>query len=64
MANRIASDHTYYYNSFMPHADLPVEKQSCDRWVKLFFQTLEEHFKDKKQVKPNGILLNDRNVSI
>jgi len=36
--------HSYYGNPFMPHAELPVEREHFDRWLELFHQTLGEHF--------------------
>lgn len=39
---------SYYGSPFVPHADLPVEKQHFDRWTSLFNQTLEEHFEGEK----------------
>lgn len=44
----LLGEHTYYGNPFMPHADLPVEKQHFDRWIELFYQTLEEQFEGEK----------------
>ncbi len=44
----LLGEHTYYGNPFMPHADLPVEKQHFDRWIELFYQTLEEEFEGEK----------------
>ncbi len=44
----LLGEHTYYGNPFMPHADLPLEKQHFDRWIELFYQTLAEHFKGEK----------------
>lgn len=37
-------EHTYYGSPFVPHANLPVEKMHFDRWLELFYQTLDEHF--------------------
>ncbi|MDT7829489.1 group III truncated hemoglobin [Pricia sp. S334] len=44
----LLGEHTYYGNPFMPHADLPVEKQHFDRWLDLFYQTLLQHFEGEK----------------
>lgn len=44
----LLDDHTYYGNPFMPHADLPVDKQHFVRWIKLFYQTLDEYFEGEK----------------
>lgn len=44
----LLEEHTYYGNPFMPHVDLPVEKQHFVRWIELFYQTLDEHFEGGK----------------
>ncbi len=44
----LLGEHTYYGNPFMPHADLPVEKRHFDRWIELFYQTLDENFEGRK----------------
>lgn len=44
----LLGEHTYYGNPFMPHADLPVNKKHFERWLTLFFQTLDDHFVGKK----------------
>lgn len=41
-------EHTYYGSPFAPHAKLPVSGQHFDRWIKLFFSTIDEHFKGEK----------------
>lgn len=41
-------EHTYYGSPFVPHADLPVGKMHFDRWLELFYQTLDEHFTGEK----------------
>lgn len=40
----LLNEHTYFGGPFPPHATLPVEKPHFDRWLKLFFETLEESF--------------------
>lgn len=37
----------YHGNPFMPHSKLPIEKKHFDRWLKLFQETLDEHFTGK-----------------
>lgn len=40
----LLGEHTYYGSPFPPHANLPVEKQHFDRWIELFYATLDELF--------------------
>lgn len=44
----LLEDHTYFGSPFAPHAKLPIEKQHFDRWLKLFGETLDEHFSGAK----------------
>lgn len=44
----LLKEHTYYGSPFVPHAPLPVEKLHFERWLKLFNQTLDEHFTGEK----------------
>lgn len=44
----LLEEHTYYGAPFMPHANLPVNKQHFDRWLELFFETLDELFTGEK----------------
>jgi hemoglobin len=34
----------YVGNPFMKHASLPVDGQHFERWIELFYQTLDENF--------------------
>lgn len=36
---------SYKGNPFLKHIPLPVEKVHFDRWLKLFHETIDEHFK-------------------
>ena len=36
---------TYKGNPFLKHIPLPIDKQHFDRWIKLFLETIDEHFK-------------------
>lgn len=36
--------HTYHGSPFTPHANLPVTKQHFERWLELFYETLDELF--------------------
>ena len=40
----LLNEHTYYGSPFAPHARLPVDKEHFDRWLALFYETLDENF--------------------
>ncbi|MBX2966119.1 MAG: group III truncated hemoglobin [Cyclobacteriaceae bacterium] len=40
----LLEQHTYHGSPFLPHANLPVDKEHFDRWIKLFYETIDEHF--------------------
>jgi len=40
----LLNERTYYGSPFPPHANLPVEIEHFQRWIKLFHETLNEHF--------------------
>lgn len=40
----LLSEHTYYGSPFPPHAKIPVDKEHFDRWLQLFFETVDENF--------------------
>lgn len=44
----LLEEHTYYGAPFMPHMNLPIKKQHFDRWLRLFYKTLDELFKGEK----------------
>lgn len=44
----LLGDHTYQGSPFVPHASLPVVKEHFNRWIKLFYETLDEHFKGER----------------
>ncbi len=44
----LLKEHTYYGSPFAPHAQLPLTKEHFDRWLKLFFETINEHFEGEK----------------
>lgn len=44
----LLGEHTYTGSPFAPHARLPLEKQHFDRWLLLFYQTIDEHFEGEK----------------
>lgn len=41
-------EHTYYGSPFPPHAKLPIEQKHFDRWLKLWHETIDEHFTGAK----------------
>lgn len=47
----LLDEHTYHGSPFPPHAKLPVELQHFERWLKLFYQTVDEHFTGEKANK-------------
>jgi hemoglobin len=44
----LLGEHTYYGSPFVPHAKLPVDKKHYDRWLSLFYETLDELFEGEK----------------
>lgn len=44
----LLKERTYYGSPFLPHARLPVEKKHFDRWLELFCETVNTHFKGEK----------------
>jgi len=47
----LLDEHTYYGSPFLPHAQLPVEKAHFDRWLQLFYETVDESFSGEKAEK-------------
>ncbi|WP_299249677.1 group III truncated hemoglobin [uncultured Cytophaga sp.] len=44
----LLEEHTYHGSPFVPHAQLPIEKKHFDRWIKLFEETVDDHFIGEK----------------
>lgn len=44
----LLGEHTYYGSPFPPHAQLPVEQRHFDAWLKLWYETIDEHFAGAK----------------
>lgn len=44
----LLGEHTYSGMPFPPHAKLPVGKEHFERWLLLFYQTIDEHFEGEK----------------
>jgi len=40
----LLGEHTYTGSPFPPHAKLPVSKAHFDRWLELFYSTIDEQF--------------------
>ncbi|MCK0123837.1 group III truncated hemoglobin [Gelidibacter sp. F2691] len=40
----LLGEHTYTGSPFPPHAKLPISKAHFDRWLELFYSTIDEHF--------------------
>jgi len=44
----LLGEHTYHGSPFVPHAQLPVDKEHFNQWMSLFNQTIDEHFRGDK----------------
>jgi hemoglobin len=44
----LLEEQTYSGKPFPPHAKLPVSKEHFDRWLLLFAETIDQHFKGAK----------------
>lgn len=44
----LLGEHTYYGSPFAPHAHLPVETKHFERWIELFYATIDELFEGEK----------------
>jgi hemoglobin len=44
----LLEEHTYNGSPFAPHAKLPIEEEHFDRWLELFYKTIDENFEGKK----------------
>lgn len=44
----LLDEHTYQGSPFVPHAKLPVQKEHFEKWLFLFFKTIDEHFTGEK----------------
>ncbi len=40
----LLSEHTYYGSPFPPQAKMPIDKEHFDRWLQLWFDTIDENF--------------------
>lgn len=44
----LLEEHTYYGSPFIPHAQLPVDVTHFERWLDLFFKTVDDLFEGEK----------------
>ncbi len=44
----LLEENTYTGRPFVPHMKLPIEKENFDRWLELFFETVDELFSGQK----------------
>lgn len=44
----LLGEHTYYGSPFPQHAQLPIEQKHFDAWLKLWHETIDEHFNGEK----------------
>lgn len=44
----LLEEHTYHGSPFKPHAELPIDRLHFDRWIYLFYQTIDENFVGEK----------------
>lgn len=47
----LLEEHTYFGSPFVPHAELPVNKEHFDRWGRLFGATVDELFAGERAEK-------------
>ena len=44
----LLDEHTYHGSPFLPHARLPVDSGHFERWLKLFYETVDDLFDGEK----------------
>lgn len=49
----LLGDHTYFGNPLMHHLRLPVAKEHFSEWLRLFHETIGEHFTGEKAEEAN-----------
>lgn len=47
----LLDEHTYYGSPFPPHAKLPVSIAHFERWLKLFYETVDALFEGEKATR-------------
>lgn len=43
----LLAEHTYMGSPFMPHARMPLEQKHFNAWLRLWHETVDEHFTGK-----------------
>lgn len=44
----LLTEHTYFGSPFSPHASLPVDENHFERWITLFYESIDELFEGEK----------------
>src|SRR5687767_14694796 len=44
----LLDEQTYFGSPFMHHANLPVSREHFDRWLKLFYESIDANFSGEK----------------
>jgi len=47
----LLEEHTYFGSPFLPHAGLPVGKEHFDKWLQLFYETVDLLFEGEKATR-------------
>lgn len=47
----LLEEHTYYGSPFLPHAKLPIDTEHFERWLKLFYETVDSLFEGEKATR-------------
>ncbi|SOE23517.1 hemoglobin [Spirosomataceae bacterium TFI 002] len=47
----LLGEHTYHGSPFVPHAKLPVSGEHFERWIKLFYETVDSLFEGEKATR-------------
>jgi hemoglobin len=47
----LLKEHTYFGSPFVPHAKLPVKQEHFDKWMELFYTTINEQFAGEKAIE-------------
>ena len=47
----LLKEHTYFGSPFVPHAKLPVEQEHFDKWMMLFYKTIDKQFAGEKAIE-------------
>ncbi len=47
----LLEEHTYFGSPFLPHANLPVSMEHFNRWLTLFYKTVDSLFEGEKATR-------------